>query len=656
MRTNVLVLIWSLGCGDTPEGVDADGDGSLVDEDCDDQDASVYPGAAELCDGLDNDCDSTIDNNPVDGERMYADTDEDGHGDPLQSARLCPGAFGFVTNATDCDDSTASVFLDNPEICDDMDNDCDGWVDEDPQDPLTWYADADGDGYGSPDTIVAGCTQPSGAVWEGTDCNDGNVLIHPGAEEIWYDGIDQDCAEDNDYDADADGHDALAYGGDDCDDTENWVSPSQREVCNDGLDNDCDGTPNECGIFGAFAVGDADASWSASASYERAGSGLGMLQDADGDGFGEVVIGAPYGNSGSGYYSGVIYIVSANSDGDLNKTAHASLSGSTYSYAGGSLMSHDLNSDGYDDLLVGTSGYNNTASMFAAYGPFSGATDLDDTRQFEGLSAYSSIPAQLSTLHDCSGDGAHEVVLGSMYADSYAGAVFVMFSDGLLTGRADAELWDSDIVITGSAQREYFGSRVAGLGDVNGDGLGDVAAANYTGEIAVFTDLSADSMTSDDADLWHTISYGAPVGLEDLNGDGYDDYGVYSFYGGTNLYLLYGPPTGDLNDAAAVLSASSSFSEVLPAADTDGDGIQELVVSTGSTATGAVYVLPADTTGTVNVSTVATATITDVSSDINGTGLAVGDGNGDGYDDLLVPSISSGGYAGSAYLFLGGGL
>ncbi len=174
---------------------DADGDGFNACDDCDDGDAKTYPGAPDPCDGADNDCDGMV------------DEDFDADGDGVAS---CDG---------DCDDTDPDRSPNHPEECDEVDNDCDGTVDE--------GFDADGDGQ----TTCRG------------DCNDADATIYFGATEVCGDGLDNDCNPLTSDSVDNDG-DGYTWCDGDCDDADPNQFPGNPEVC-DGLDNDCNGQVDE---------------------------------------------------------------------------------------------------------------------------------------------------------------------------------------------------------------------------------------------------------------------------------------------------------------------------------------------------------------------------------------------------------------------------
>ena len=174
---------------------DGDGDGYTGADDCDDTDPTVYAGAPELCDGLDNDCDGAV---PAD------ETDDDGDGYD-------------ECGDSDCDDADAGIYPGAPELCDGLDNDCDGVV---PADEI----DDDGDGYDE-------CG--------GSDCDDADAVTYPGATEL-CDGVDNDCdgiVPADEDDADGDGYRSCEG---DCDDADSGSHPGAAELC-DGADNDCNG-------------------------------------------------------------------------------------------------------------------------------------------------------------------------------------------------------------------------------------------------------------------------------------------------------------------------------------------------------------------------------------------------------------------------------
>ncbi|MBW2255333.1 MAG: hypothetical protein JRI25_12135, partial [Deltaproteobacteria bacterium] len=233
-------------------------------DDCDDTDGDIHPGAEEVCDGDDNDCDGETDeDDAVDAPTWWVDSDGDGFGDPLESRRACTQPAGWVGNDEDCDDADASSFPGADEYCDGADNDCDGEVDEDAVDAVTWYRDSDEDGYGDPDVTEDACTAPPGFVGNSGDCDDTSGDIHPGAPEI-CNGEDDDCdgvVDDNpidgetwyeDKDGDTWGNDAVfqvscdpmpghVLDPGDCDDENPDVNPDAAEVCN-GIDDDCSGS------------------------------------------------------------------------------------------------------------------------------------------------------------------------------------------------------------------------------------------------------------------------------------------------------------------------------------------------------------------------------------------------------------------------------
>src|SRR5688500_19000603 len=124
----LLVGLWAAGCGkdkddgtsEPPSDVDADSDGYASDADCDDQTAAVNPGAAEQCDGVDNNCDGATDEAGASGEAMfYADSDGDSYGDAGSATASCDAPAGYVAASGDCDDGDGAVNPGAAEVCDD---------------------------------------------------------------------------------------------------------------------------------------------------------------------------------------------------------------------------------------------------------------------------------------------------------------------------------------------------------------------------------------------------------------------------------------------------------------------------------------------------------------------------------------------------------
>ena len=254
--------------------------------DCNDMDLNINPNATEICDGIDNDCDGQIDEGLL--TTFYADSDSDGFGNISSTIQACTTApTGYVANNSDCDDNNANIYPGASELANNgIDEDCDG------ADLKTWYQDSDNDTYGNPNLTTDANTQPIGYVSDNTDCNDSDSTINPGATEIAGNGIDEDCDGTDTItwyeDADNDGfgnpnstQDAntqptgYVLDNTDCNDTEPLAYPGNTEVC-DGIDNNCNGQIDE-GVQNTYYA------------------------DTDGDGFGDATDAVTTCNAPSGY-------------------------------------------------------------------------------------------------------------------------------------------------------------------------------------------------------------------------------------------------------------------------------------------------------------------------------------------------------------------
>ncbi len=258
----------SLACSVPPGFADRAGD-------CDDDDPAENGAAPEVCDERDNDCDGSVDEGTA--AEYYPDADGDGFGDASAAPTVtCRPPTGSVDNSGDCDDSDPARNGAAPEICDEVDNDCDGTVDEGIGTPL--FRDADGDGFGERGSVPTfACGTLEGYVANQGDCDDGTSQVSPAGIEV-CDGLDNDCSGAADEgltlplwpDADRDGfgdesaasavacpREGYVANGNDCDDTRPEVRPGLSEIC-DGLDNDCSGAADEGLLRLLFPDGDGD--------------------------------------------------------------------------------------------------------------------------------------------------------------------------------------------------------------------------------------------------------------------------------------------------------------------------------------------------------------------------------------------------------------
>ncbi len=281
-----------------PTGYKAASELTSTTGDCNDNNAAIKPGATEVCDGIDNNCNGSTDEGVQ--TTYYRDMDSDGFGNPSVTQMACSQPSGYVTNNTDCNDNSAlekpgqvwykdtdndgyaqtgaatiiqclrptgykaaseltSTTGDcndnnagiNPtasEVCDGVDNNCNSSIDEGVQ--TTYYRDMDMDGFGNPSVTQMACSQPSGYVANNTDCNDNSALEKPG--QIWYKDTDNDgyaqtgaatitqCLRPSGYKAASE----LTSTTGDCNDNNAAINPAVSEIC-DGIDNNCNSMTDE---------------------------------------------------------------------------------------------------------------------------------------------------------------------------------------------------------------------------------------------------------------------------------------------------------------------------------------------------------------------------------------------------------------------------
>jgi hypothetical protein len=667
-------------CGEAPDGFVADA------TDCDDGDAAAHPGAAEACNGVDDDCDGTVDP-PQD---FHPDEDGDGYGDATALPTVADCAdppAGQVPNALDCDDTDPGVRPGGDERCDplDRDEDCDGLADD--ADPSVsgagaadWYLDGDGDGFGDPARRVFSCDPPAGHVGDDTDCDDDARAVNPAAAEICdARNTDEDCdgrADDLDpsvdpsgfsvfyEDADADGHGdpaaevwacdlpvpGHARAATDCDDADATVHPGAAEVC-DGVDQDCDGALD----FTLDWVPDADGDgFGDAAATPTAVDCLvvpeGLLRDASDcdDADPDRHPGAPH----PGLLSGVD---DPACDGggqdlgwaDLALTAVGATDQAGFAVAGGG----DVDGDGLSDLLIGArfddDGGADAGAAFVVLGATAaghgaaelslGAADLVLVGEAAGDRAGSS----LAFVGDVDGDGLSDLLIGAPThggGGAHAGKAYLVLGSTLAaspTGGID--LADADFAFVGGAAGDGAGAAVAGAGDVDGDGLADLI-----------------------------------IGAAGHDGGGADAGQACLFFGAS--LLAGGAGERSLASADLCFTGEGAGHEagisVAGAGDVDGDGLDDLLIgawgsSRAGTEAGVGYLVLGASALSAGAAAVdlGEADLALLGEDrfdrAGGSVSAAGDVDGDGLGDVLIGAWGQdqgGSAAGMAYLLLGASL
>ena len=596
--------------------------GTVADDtDCDDVRADVNPGAAEVCDGTtDEDCDTLVDDDDssVTGtSAWYADGDADGFGGAT-SVAACVAPAGHLATSTDCDDAAAAVNPAAAEACNGVDDDCDTLVDDDDSalaDPETWYLDADGDGFGSSTTTTA-CVQPAGYATADDDCDDADATAYPGAAEVCEDGTDQDCDGGDDacpgvrisgtHDASGTGVDVRFRGASQGDSVGNFLVAG--DFSGDGVGDLFAGTgifvsPSGglvVGWYGSFTGGLQNAQdyddavidtittrWNGS-NFPDALTNLG---DQDGDGIDDIGVHSQendypdYPQALLVYYGGFTGTVTT-AMYDEFYVCSSSADGGNWDQAGGQhavVCGDEYRTSAHDGIVEVYAGGSVVTTFTAA-----------TSGQWLGKSVAGG--------DDVDGDGIDDVWFGTDWSSLYHGGAYLFY--GPQTGTISVTA--ADVTITGASAADYFGTPVKMPGDIDGDGVGDLAAASgYTdhngraqsGSIYIFTGPTAGASDS----VYHARLDGAAAGaylqeydFGDFDGDDEWDLVVgtrWDHTGGSMAgaaWLQYGPLAGayDLGSADASWIGDDDTDwlgeDVAAIPDTNGDGFDELAFGASS--------------------------------------------------------------------------
>ena len=634
--------------------------------DCDDTNPAINPAASEACNLIDDNCDGVKDDANT---TWYTDTDGDGQGHDSSATQTCEPPANAVTTGGDCDDTVATTHPGADELCNGIDDDCDGISDLGIE--SEWYADDDADGYGNPNVHETTCLPETGWVQNAEDCRPGDAEGFPGSAEV-CNTFDDNCdgAVDEGFDEDADGHfDLVCSFGDDCDDSAANVYTGAPESCETGVDEDCDGLDPACGFSGDYDLG-TDADFEAtSATLSYMGYVL-LVGDATGDGVDDIFVAATSANGGYLIPGGV----SGTVDMDDVGSQHVG-DGSEVSGAGRSIGMGDGDGDGLEDIGFG-SPYGSAGGMFVTYGPADTFSNIGDDYDAWVSIRYGLYGGHGCDIGDVSGDGIADMIVGAYRADEGggygSGAGYVKF--GPVAGEYDAET-ESDAILVGESANGYLGRWAEAGGDHDGDGVGDVmiaapyvnsgAPAGGTVYIVYGPPSGSIDVASADGQVYSSVAStylgeGRTFVQGDVNGDGLDDavVGSTSYTGSKGIMsVLYGPSSGSIDVVSGdiVISGASSsmaFGSGPSAEDADNDGTGDLLIGAQSESGGAggVYIFWGPVAGSYTTAD-ADAHLKGVSNESAGSSGAWADFNGDGWKDAVVGAYRHDGAGGVYAMF-----
>jgi hypothetical protein len=644
----MLLLSLLLGCMVTDvelfAALDRDGDGVLPPEaggrDCDNGDPRVRPGRVEVCgDGIDNDCDGVIDDDGRGATLWYVDDDGDGWGDSsTEPVSACSELVGRAADIHDCDDSDPVRNPAQEDLCNGVDDDCDGDVDEDAE-FTEWFPDVDGDGAGAIGAGVILCGAPgTGWTTDGSDCDDTDSSV---GAVIWYRDEDGDnWGTPDDTVADCTEQPGYVERGGDCDDGNHTIHPDAFEFCGNGIDDDCSGTSDGCGLLRSTT---ADHIVPASGSLTLTSTAV----DIDQDGWLDMI------NSGATSATVVVGPLSDALGPELE--LDASMAAVAGEFASGPVLLVSIRDSGSEfwgdgDTIAGMVQLPSALKIFDSEVPWSLVGDADDL-----IEAYRPISTDLNgpSVATSAGVGMFPASPGRYALDDYD----ALFSSG---------------------GAEFFGSQITGLGHTP-DGASTVAISDPATDgkevfespstIWLFDDASDRSGIIAAEDATARIVDDAPFGfglrLEagDLDDDGHDDLVASAPRGGEvagSVDVFLGPFDADLTRADRWTTAG----DALPLGAGFGahdlaviDGTTHLVVGAplfgGVVTHGRVYVLR-PVPGVLSLDD-AVGILDAEETGTMGSTLFVADINQDSFDDIVTGSglLTS---SNTTHIFLGASL